>query len=211
MAPVATEDFPYTAKYVRELLKLDDHDLMAYAEALSISPRADEQAGGIVFSAKDVELIRKAMALTAQGESLSAVAQTLGMSIEQANDMVAAAASVMSGNSMATSNTTAISPAASRAAARRSASAQAAPSKDNLALIVEAVSQAKESILKDLSRLLDDKLAGLDEVVVELIRCKSENDSLKHQLQKAVQEKEITQRELGKYKPVQFGFFRKVQ
>jgi DNA-binding transcriptional MerR regulator len=195
MAPVATEDFPYTAKYVRELLKLDDHDMMAYAEALSISPRADEQAGGVVFSAKDVELIRKAMALTTQGETLSAVAQVLGRASEET------ALSRPTGPSAAGRKMAAVAGGANVS--------QIKPSKDNLALVVEAVSQAKESILKDLSRLLDDKLAGLDEVVVELIRCKSENDSLKHQLQKAVQEKEAIQRELGKFKPVQFGFFRK--
>ncbi|MEB3205963.1 MAG: hypothetical protein VKK59_01275 [Vampirovibrionales bacterium] len=194
MPPVATEDFPYTAKYVRELLKLDDHDMMAYAEALSITPRADEQAGGVVFSAKDVELIRKAMALTTQGETLSTVAQMLGRTPEEAS-------------------LPASTPMSRKMASMASSSAHMAqikPTKDNLALVVEAVSQAKESILKDLSRLLDDKLAGLDEVVVELIRCKSENDSLKHQLQKAVQEKEAIQRELGRFKPVQFGFYRKV-
>lgn len=82
--------------------------------------------------------------------------------------------------------------------------------KDNLAMIVEAVSHAKEGILKDLSRLLDDKLAGLDEVVVELIRCKSENDTLKEKLKAALDEKESLRHELSKFKPVQFGFYRKV-
>jgi hypothetical protein len=81
--------------------------------------------------------------------------------------------------------------------------------KDNLAMIVEAVSHAKEGILKDLSRLLDDKLAGLDEVVVELIRCKSENDTLKEKLKAALDEKETLRHELSKFKPVQFGFYRK--
>lgn len=81
--------------------------------------------------------------------------------------------------------------------------------KENLALIVEAVSQAKEGILKDLARLLDDKLAGLDEVVVELIRCKSENDSLKQKLKAALDEKETLRYELSKFKLVQFGFYRK--
>ena len=75
--------------------------------------------------------------------------------------------------------------------------------------MVEAVSQVKEGILKDLSRLLDDKLSGLDEVVVELIRCKSENDSLKKKLDDAVRSKETLEHELSRFKPVQFGFYRK--
>lgn len=80
---------------------------------------------------------------------------------------------------------------------------------DNITTMVEAVSQVKEGILKDLGRLLDDKLAGLDEVVVELIRCKSENDSLKKKLNEAVMARESLEHELARFKPVQFGFYRK--
>ena len=80
---------------------------------------------------------------------------------------------------------------------------------DNITAMVEAVSQVKEGILKDLGRLLDDKLAGLDEVVVELIRCKSENDSLKKKLNEAVLARESLEHELARFKPVQFGFYRK--
>ena len=81
---------------------------------------------------------------------------------------------------------------------------------DSITVMVEAVSQVKESILKDLAHLLDDKLAGLDEVVVELIRCKSENDSLKKRLNDAVRARESLEQELGRFKPVQFGFYRKL-
>jgi hypothetical protein len=84
-----------------------------------------------------------------------------------------------------------------------------AANKDNITVMVEAVSQVKEGILKDLSRLLDDKLSGLDEVVVELIRCKSENDSLKKKLEEVVRTKEAVEYELSRFKPVQFGFYRK--
>ena len=91
----------------------------------------------------------------------------------------------------------------------RSTALSSANNKDNLANIIEAVSQAKEGILKDLSRLLDDKLAGLDEVVVELIRCKSENDGLKQKLKLAMDEKQQLNHELSKFKQVQFGFYRK--
>jgi hypothetical protein len=83
--------------------------------------------------------------------------------------------------------------------------------KENLAVIVEAVSHAKEGILKDISRLLDEKLDGLDDVVVELIRCKSENDSLKQKLKTAIEENDHLRSELSKFKSVQFGFYRKVQ
>lgn len=91
-----------------------------------------------------------------------------------------------------------------------SASSSSTSAADSITVMVEAVSQVKESILKDLAHLLDDKLAGLDEVVVELIRCKSENDSLKKRLNDAVRARESLEQELGRFKPVQFGFYRKL-
>ena len=76
--------------------------------------------------------------------------------------------------------------------------------------MVEAVSQVKEGILKDLGRLLDDKLSGLDEVVVELIRCKSENDTLKQKLEESRETQQRLEYELSRFKQVQFGFYRKM-
>jgi DNA-binding transcriptional MerR regulator len=98
----------------------------------------------------------------------------------------------------------------SRSNSRLSGSSSEAGAADSITMMIEAVSQVKEGILKDLGRLLDDKLSGLDEVVVELIRCKSENDSLKKKLIEAVQAREALELEVGRFKPVQFGFYRKL-
>ncbi len=93
--------------------------------------------------------------------------------------------------------------------ANASALRSSAATRDNITTMVEAVSQVKEGILKDLGRLLDDKLSGLDEVVVELIRCKSENDSLKKKLDEAIRARENAELEVSRFKLVQFGFYRK--
>ena len=79
----------------------------------------------------------------------------------------------------------------------------------NLNAIVEAISNSKEHILNEVSRLLDDKLSGLDEVVVELIRSKAENDSLRQKLATTTKEREALKVELASFKPFQFGLYKK--
>ncbi|MCA9798226.1 MAG: hypothetical protein KC476_03760 [Cyanobacteria bacterium HKST-UBA06] len=81
----------------------------------------------------------------------------------------------------------------------------------DVSMIVETVTSAKESILADLSRILDDKLAGLDELVVELIRSKTENDALKDEIKKLEHSVETAHAESAKYKPTAFGFYRKIK
>ena len=82
-------------------------------------------------------------------------------------------------------------------------------SKTDISQLVETVSHAKESILKDLSQLIDDKLAGVDELVVELIRSKSENDALREEIRRLEDARLYFEGELSKFRPAAFGFFRK--
>lgn len=83
--------------------------------------------------------------------------------------------------------------------------------RDALAMMVETVSQVKEGILKDLSRMLDDKLSGLDEVVVQLIRAQSENESLKKKIDELTHRNNELEQEVESFKPVQFGFYKKMR
>lgn len=84
-------------------------------------------------------------------------------------------------------------------------------SKNDIAVIIEAVSGAKEAILTDLSKIIDEKLEGMDEVVVELIKCKSENETLKQKLKLISEENALLKEELDRYRPIKFGLFRRVE
>lgn len=190
MTSLTTEDFPYTIGYVMELLGLDERELMTYVQVLSLSPRKDEKTGRMIFTHRDIELLKKANDMRRHGEDIQVIARQLA----------AKQPPPRTEEPLPSYLTPATPPVGLR---------PAAIGKDNITSMVEAVSQVKEGILKDLSRLLDDKLSGLDEVVVELIRCKSENDTLKKKLDDTQRAKESLEYELSRYKPVQFGFFRK--
>lgn len=194
MTSLTTEDFPYTIAYVMELLSLDERELMTYVQVLGLSPKKDDRTGRMIFTHRDIELLKKAHDMKKHGEDLNTIARHLGTGNRTQGETRTTQENLPSY----------MPPAASGQAMRPSNLG-----KDNITVMVEAVSQVKEGILKDMSRLLDDKLSGLDEVVVELIRCKSENDSLKKKLDEAVRAREHLESELSRFKPVQFGFYKK--
>lgn len=207
MTSLTTEDFPYTIGYVMELLGLDERELMSYVQVLGLSPRRDEKTSRIIFTHRDIEMLKKARDMKKHGEDLSTISRQLGTQPQapvapQANTGNATGGTMIKATAKPTEELPTYLNATSNQSIRTSG-------KDNITSMVEAVSQVKEGILKDLSRLLDDKLSGLDEVVVELIRCKSENDSLKKKLDEALRSKDALEHELSRFKPVQFGFFRK--
>ena len=210
MTSLTTEDFPYTIGYVMELLGLDERELMTYVQMLSLSPRKDDKSGRLIFTHRDIESLKKAKDMKKQGDTPEAIARQLGSKAATASGATvitkqAPPTMISSEPTSATGSKSSYMASVTPSQALRPASI----GKDNITVMVEAVSQVKEGILKDLSRLLDDKLSGLDEVVVELIRCKSENDSLKKKLDDAVRSKEALEYELSRFKPVQFGFYRK--
>lgn len=75
--------------------------------------------------------------------------------------------------------------------------------------ILNSLKEMEEHLSDRISKVIDEKLEGMDEVVVELIRCKTDNETLR---QKVIDlNKEIYQlkNSLNCYKPVGLGLYRK--
>lgn len=70
--------------------------------------------------------------------------------------------------------------------------------------------QELESKLSDrISKVIDEKLEGMDDVVVELIRCKTDNETLKQKIVDLNKEVYQLKNELNSYRPVALGFYKK--
>lgn len=86
-------------------------------------------------------------------------------------------------------------------------SAPAQPQPAMMQNILSSLKSMENSLSERISKVIDEKLEGMDEVVVELIRCKTDNETLR---QKVVDlNKEIYQlkSKLNNYKPVGLGFY----
>ncbi len=72
-------------------------------------------------------------------------------------------------------------------------------------------SSITESITDSITKVLDERLEGMDEVVVELIRCKTENENLKNKVNELNKENYRLKNTLNSYKPFAFGLYVKKQ
>ena len=67
-----------------------------------------------------------------------------------------------------------------------------------------------ETKLSDkIAKVIDEKLEGMDEVVVELIRCKTDNETLRQKIVDLNKEVYQLKNDLSSYKHVGLGLYRK--
>ena len=58
-----------------------------------------------------------------------------------------------------------------------------------------------------IQKKLDEKLDGMDEVVVELVRCKTENETLRYKMNELNKEVYNLKNELSRFKALGLGFY----
>ena len=73
--------------------------------------------------------------------------------------------------------------------------------------LLSTLESMEQNITASMSKLIDEKLDGMDEVVVELIRCKTENETLRQKLNELNKENYHLKNTVKAYKPVGLGFY----
>lgn len=73
--------------------------------------------------------------------------------------------------------------------------------------LLSTLETMEKSITDSMSKIIDEKLDGMDEVVVELIRCKTENESLRQKLNELNKENYHLKNAVKSYKSVGLGFY----
>ena len=75
--------------------------------------------------------------------------------------------------------------------------------------LLKSLHRMENNITDSVSKILDERLEGMDEVVVELIRCKTENENLKNQIEELTKENYALKKENASYRPFMFGMYTK--
>ncbi len=75
--------------------------------------------------------------------------------------------------------------------------------------LVETLRGIESSITAKLSSILDEKLDGMDDVVMELIRVKTENETMRFKINELNKENYRLKKEVNSFKKVPFGFYAK--
>jgi len=84
---------------------------------------------------------------------------------------------------------------------------QNAPVTPPPALPVEVLTQMESNIIDKITSVIDEKMDGIDEVVIELIRAKTENESLRHKLNELNKENYRLKGEIQSFRHVVAGFY----
>jgi polyhydroxyalkanoate synthesis regulator phasin len=75
--------------------------------------------------------------------------------------------------------------------------------------IISSLQDLEARLSNKIAKVIDEKLEGMDDVVVELIRCKTDNETLKQKIVDLNKEVYQLKNELNSYKPVALGFYKK--
>ena len=75
--------------------------------------------------------------------------------------------------------------------------------------ILSSLKNMETNLSNKISKVIDEKLEGMDEVVVELIRCKTDNETLRQKIIDLNKEIYQLKNDVNSYKPVGLGFYKK--
>ena len=73
--------------------------------------------------------------------------------------------------------------------------------------LLETLNKMECSITESMSKIIDEKLEGMDDVVLELVRCKTENENLKNKVNELNKENFKLKNILNSFKPLMCGFY----
>ena len=68
-------------------------------------------------------------------------------------------------------------------------------------------SNMTSNITSSMTKIIDEKLEGMDDVVLELVRCKTENENLKNKVNELNKENFKLKNVLSSFKPLVCGFY----
>lgn len=73
--------------------------------------------------------------------------------------------------------------------------------------LLSSLESMEQNLTSKLSKIIDEKLDGMDEVVVELIRCKTENETLRQKINELNKENYHLKNRVKSFKSVGLGFY----
>ena len=73
--------------------------------------------------------------------------------------------------------------------------------------LLETLNKMENNITTSMTKLIDEKLEGMDDVVLELVRCKTENENLKNKVNELNKENFKLKNVLNSFKPLMCGFY----
>ena len=179
-----SENKAFSPKMVRDLLNVDNERIIKLCKKVSLVPKKNSK-GQTYFSRDDVRILKRVQDLQNQA-------------MQKAQQM-----------SQSTPSTQVIPSTPVQQPVVDAKLTQAAI--DTIERLNKTLTVLEDNLSRKLTTVLDEKLDGMDEVVVELIRSKTENENLRNKINELNKENFYLKNNLNSYKALGFGLYTKKQ
>lgn len=190
-----SRDNTFSTEDVKRILKTDTNEIKKLCKQGQISLKRDVNTDATFFLKDDVEMLKRIKALHEKGKE---IASRKGLQSAQG----------ASGKSTAlTSPIKRLSQSFKEEAGANAATASSANLQKEIKSLVQNLISSQDNVVKRLTKVIDEKLDGMDEIVVELIRCKTENEKLRQKIDELTKENYKMKARASAYRPVAFGLY----
>ena len=175
------------------MLNSDIEEVVSLCKKACLKPKTDSM-GNAYFTGEDVNVLRKMKELYAQARNTQKQIENNEIKVENHN----ADDDLTSPNQKINFLT------------KAKTRARTLPNMENIGYgFQNSLQKLENSLLDKFGALLSEKMDGFDEIIVELIRSKTENENLRTQVNDLNKQLFVMKKELASYTPLPFGFYTK--
>lgn len=214
------KDDIYSPVEVMKILNSDNQEIQRLCKEVNIFPKKDNKTGQIFFFKNDVEILKKIKALHEKTQNIARSKEQSQAISKNLKSKKPHFTNKVEKNTLDESDKPRISKTVQPVAPKRQAASNpiATVNKPDMFKVVDTmnnamaafnttVSEAQDNIVSKLSGYLDEKLDGLDEVIVDLIKCKVENERLKVKVEQLTKDNYDLSIKLNNFTPVAMGLY----
>ena len=181
-----SENKAFTPKMVRDLLNVDNERIIKLCKKVSLIPKKNSK-GQTYFSRDDVRILKRVQDL--QNQAMQKAQQTINNRPQQPQTQT---------------QMIPVAPVPPQPVVDAKLTQAAI---DTIERLNKTLNILEDNLSRKLTSVLDEKLDGMDEVVVELIRSKTENENLRHKINELNKENFYLKNNLNSYKDLGFGLY----
>lgn len=179
------------------LLDSDIEEVVTLCKKACLKPKTDEM-GNAYFTKKDVDMLKKIKELYAQTQDIQNNEHVSKSVIEEANK-----------NEISLDANKKINFLQKAKNRIKNDTTLALTTTHPMFQISEKLNSLETNLINKMSEMLSEKMDGFDEIIVELIRAKTENENLRQQVNTLNKQVFILKKELASFSPLPFGFYAK--
>ena len=178
------------------LLNSDIEEVVSLCKKACVKPKTDSM-GNAYFTKNDVDMLRKMKELYSQSQS-----------VQKQNNATNSISEVLTNETLNNPNNK-INFLEKAKIRTKNDSALALAQAHPVNQLAKKLDNIENNLIAKMSEMLSEKMDGFDEIIVELIRAKTENENLRQQVNSLNKQVYILKNELASFKTLGFGLYTK--